>query len=145
MQSLDYPLRLDQKSAFCLFREAMLVMPIFGRCASPVVLRVFRRQIGLEHFLAGVLASFGPYSASFLLPSSLYSMAAICPWLIVAVIHGTAGRHRWRWAAIVAIIVSVVFLARRRVAFVGPLVGSLAVVGLFLLGSWLVRLAVPGA
>jgi arabinofuranan 3-O-arabinosyltransferase len=71
-----------------------------------MVLRVFRRQIGLEHFLAGVLASFGPYSASFLLPSSLYSMAAICPWLIVAVIHGTAGRHRWRWAAIVAIIVA---------------------------------------
>jgi hypothetical protein len=46
-------------------------------------------------------------------------------------------------AAIAAIVVSIVFIARRRIAFVVPLVGCLAVVGLFLLGSWLVRLAVP--
>ena len=46
-------------------------------------------------------------------------------------------------AAIAAIIVSVVFIARRRIAFVVPLVGCLAVVAMFLVGSWLVRLAVP--
>jgi hypothetical protein len=45
--------------------------------------------------------------------------------------------------AIAAVVVAVVFIARRRVAFVVPLVGCLAVVGLFLAGSWLVRLAVP--
>lgn len=71
-----------------------------------MVLREFRRQIGLEHLLAGALASFGPFSASFLLPSSLYSMAAICPWLMVAVLRGAAGRHGWRWAAIMAIFIA---------------------------------------
>ena len=45
--------------------------------------------------------------------------------------------------ALAGIIVSVVFIARRKVAFVVPLIASVAVVGLFLLGSWLVRLAVP--
>ncbi|CAN5336298.1 hypothetical protein BH09ACT5_BH09ACT5_22190 [soil metagenome] len=45
--------------------------------------------------------------------------------------------------AIASIVVAVVFIARRRVAFVVPLVGCLVVVGLFLAGSWLVRLAVP--
>ena len=46
-------------------------------------------------------------------------------------------------AALAGIVVSVVFIARRKVAFVVPLIASAAVVGLFLLGSWLVRLAVP--
>ena len=41
------------------------------------------------------------------------------------------------------IITTVVFIARRRVAFAVPLVSCLAVVGVFVLGSWLVRLAVP--
>jgi hypothetical protein len=45
--------------------------------------------------------------------------------------------------ALAAIITSVVFIARRRVSFVVPLVACLAVIGLFLLGSWLVRLALP--
>ena len=41
------------------------------------------------------------------------------------------------------IITTVVFIARRKVAFAVPLVACLAVIGVFLLGSWLVRLAVP--
>ena len=45
--------------------------------------------------------------------------------------------------ALAGIITSVVFIARRKVAFVVPLISCAAVVGLFLLGSWLVRLAVP--
>lgn len=45
--------------------------------------------------------------------------------------------------ALAGIITSIVFIARRRVAFVVPLVACLAVVGLFALGSWLVRIAVP--
>jgi len=45
--------------------------------------------------------------------------------------------------ALAGIITSVVFIARRKVAFVVPLLSCAAVVGLFLLGSWLVRLAVP--
>jgi len=45
--------------------------------------------------------------------------------------------------ALAGIVVAVVFIARRRISFVVPLVACLAVVGLFVLGSWLVRLAVP--
>lgn len=45
--------------------------------------------------------------------------------------------------AIAGVITSVVFIARRKVSFVVPLIACVAVVGLFLLGSWLVRLAVP--
>ncbi|MBX3100452.1 MAG: hypothetical protein KF761_12850 [Salinibacterium sp.] len=41
------------------------------------------------------------------------------------------------------IVTTVVFIARRKVAFAVPLVSCLAVIGVFLLGSWLVRLAVP--
>ncbi len=46
--------------------------------------------------------------------------------------------------ALTAIITSVVLIARRRVSFVVPLVSCLAVIGLFVLGSWLVDVAVPG-
>ena len=45
--------------------------------------------------------------------------------------------------ALAGIITSVVFIARRRVAFVVPLIAGVVVVGLFLLGSWLVGQAIP--
>lgn len=45
--------------------------------------------------------------------------------------------------ALAGIITAVVFIARRRISFVVPLVACLAVIGLFLLGSWLVRSAIP--
>lgn len=45
--------------------------------------------------------------------------------------------------ALAGIVVSIVFIARRRVSFLVPLVACLAVVGCFTLGSWLVRLAIP--
>ncbi len=41
------------------------------------------------------------------------------------------------------IILAVVWIARRKVAFVMPLIASLLVVGLFLLGSGIIDLAVP--
>ena len=45
--------------------------------------------------------------------------------------------------SLAGIITSVVFIARRRISFAVPLVTCLAIVGLFLLGSWLVRIAIP--
>ena len=45
--------------------------------------------------------------------------------------------------ALAGIVTAVVFIARHRLSFVVPLAACLLVVGLFLLGSWLVRLAVP--
>lgn len=45
--------------------------------------------------------------------------------------------------ALAGVVTSIVFIARRRVSFVVPLVACLVVVGLFALGAWLVRVAVP--
>lgn len=45
--------------------------------------------------------------------------------------------------ALAGVVTSVVFIARRRVSFVVPLVACLVVIGLFALGAWLVRVAVP--
>ena len=47
--------------------------------------------------------------------------------------------------ALAGIVVSIVFIARRRISFVVPLVACLAVGGLFVLGSWVGRAAVPSA
>ena len=41
------------------------------------------------------------------------------------------------------VVLSVVWIARRKLSFVMPLIASLLVVALFLLGSWIVDLAVP--
>lgn len=43
------------------------------------------------------------------------------------------------------IITSVVFIARRKLSFLVALVSVLALVGVFVLGSWLVSLAVPSS
>ncbi|MEO8094124.1 MAG: hypothetical protein ABI632_04230 [Pseudolysinimonas sp.] len=47
--------------------------------------------------------------------------------------------------ALTGIVLSIVWIARRKVSFVMPLIASLLVVGLYLLGAWVVDLAVPGA
>ena len=41
------------------------------------------------------------------------------------------------------IVLAIVWIARRKVSFLMPLIASVLVIGLFLLGSWLVDLAVP--
>lgn len=45
--------------------------------------------------------------------------------------------------ALIGIVLSVIWIARRKVTFWIPLVASLATVGLFVLGSYLVELALP--
>ncbi|MEP6481323.1 MAG: hypothetical protein ABJA94_04870 [Rhodoglobus sp.] len=47
--------------------------------------------------------------------------------------------------ALAGIVLSIVWIARRKVSFVMPVIASALVVGLYLLGSWVVDLAVPGA
>jgi len=42
------------------------------------------------------------------------------------------------------IVLAIIWIARRKVSFVMPLVAAILVVGLYLLGSWVVDLAVPG-
>jgi hypothetical protein len=43
------------------------------------------------------------------------------------------------------IVLSIVWIARRKLSFLMPLIGAVVVVGVFLLGSVIVHLAVPGA
>lgn len=45
--------------------------------------------------------------------------------------------------ALAGIVVSVVWIARRKISFIIPLIAVLASAGLFILGGWLVDLAVP--
>ena len=45
--------------------------------------------------------------------------------------------------ALAGIVLSIVWIARRKLSFLMPLIASLLVVGVFLLGSWIVDLAVP--
>ena len=45
--------------------------------------------------------------------------------------------------ALAGFVITIVFIARRRVSFLVPLITCAAVVGLFFVGSWLVRVAVP--
>ena len=47
--------------------------------------------------------------------------------------------------ALAGIVLSIVWIARRKLSFIMPLIASLLVVAVFLLGSWIVDLAVPGA
>ena len=48
------------------------------------------------------------------------------------------------FVALTGIIVSIVWIARRKVSFPVALVAALLVVGVFILGSYIVDLAVPG-
>ncbi|MFZ4717972.1 MAG: alpha-(1-_3)-arabinofuranosyltransferase domain-containing protein [Ilumatobacteraceae bacterium] len=69
------------------------------------LLRVVRPRIGTAHVLAGLLVMFGPYTASFLLPSNLYVMFALSPWLLLVFVRGITGHDPWKWAAAFALIV----------------------------------------
>lgn len=69
------------------------------------LLRAFVRPVGTAHVVAGVAYAFGPYSATFLVPSSLFSNYAIAPWLALAAVQGTRGRRPLAWAAVVALLV----------------------------------------
>lgn len=84
-----------------IFHVACLVLLGMGTVA---LLRLFRPRLGGEHVLAGALAMFNPFTASFLVPSNLFLMAAISPWLVVVFVHGVRSAHPWRWAAIFALV-----------------------------------------
>ena len=81
-----------------------LVLVILG-VGTVAVLRLFRRDIGVEHVLAGLAVMFGAYSASFLVPSNLMFQVALTPWFVVALWRGVTETRPWRWAAIFALLV----------------------------------------
>ncbi len=70
-----------------------------------VLLRDFRPTVGAEHVVAGLLAMFNPFTASFLLPTNLFLMVAMCPWFVVVFHRGITGTRPWAWAAVFALLV----------------------------------------
>ncbi len=87
-----------------VWHSACLVLVGLGIVA---LLRVVRPRIGTEHVVAGLLVMFGPFTASFLLPSNLYVMFALSPWLLLVFIRGVTQRDPWKWAAAFALLVLV--------------------------------------
>ncbi len=85
-----------------VWHSACLVLVGLGIVA---LLRVVRPRIGAEHVVAGLLVMFGPFTASFLLPSNLYVMFALSPWLLLVFIRGVTQRDPWKWAAVFALLV----------------------------------------
>lgn len=86
-----------------LFHALCLVTMALGVTA---LLKLFRPRIGAEHLIAGLYAAFGPYSAAFLVPTNLYYMMALGPWLVVAMVRGLTEDRPWRWAAMFALMVA---------------------------------------
>lgn len=76
-----------------------------GGTGVVAVVRLFRRRIEATHLLAGLFYAFSPYSATFLIPSSLYLPYALAPWLLVAFVHGVRREDPLRWAAVFALTV----------------------------------------
>ncbi|MEI8239089.1 MAG: alpha-(1-_3)-arabinofuranosyltransferase family protein, partial [Actinomycetota bacterium] len=86
-----------------MFHAICLVTMALGVTA---LVRLFRPRLGVEHIVAGLYAGFGPYSAAFLVPSNLYYMMALGPWLVVAMVRGLTGTRPWRWAGVFALLVA---------------------------------------
>jgi hypothetical protein len=97
-QSLGTPVWLSVR----IWHATCLTIAAVGVVA---VLRLFRPKIGLEHVLAGLITVLGPYSLTFLVPSNLYLMVALTPWLLVAVMRGVTARDGWKWAAWFALLI----------------------------------------
>lgn len=72
-----------------------------------LLLRAVRPRVGWEHLMAGLCYSFGPYSATFLIPSNLYLGYVLAPWLVLCTWNGlhAVGRDRWAWAGGFALLV----------------------------------------
>ena len=81
---------------------AFLYSPCY--VAAPAVRML---AMGWEHVFAGLLYSFGPYSATFLLPSNLYLGYVLAPWLVLCTWQGLRApdRSRWAWSAGFALLV----------------------------------------
>lgn len=85
-----------------LFHALLIALGGLGMVA---LLRVFRPRIGGGHLLAGLIYSFGPYSAAFLQPTNLYAAYAAAPWLGLAALRGVTSTRPWHWAASFALVV----------------------------------------
>lgn len=81
------------------------LLTMFGLGVVALVRRLYERRVGAVHVVAGVIAMFGPFTASFVVPSNLFAMSVISVWLTVIVIDGVRGHSPWATAAKAALLV----------------------------------------
>ena len=79
-----------------VWHAAVLVVAGLGMVA---LLRVFLGRVGPAAVLAGLIYTFNPFTATFLLPSVLFWNYAIAPWVLVMFLRGVDSPRPWRWAA----------------------------------------------
>lgn len=79
-----------------------------GGIGMVVLLRFWRPQIDLTHWVGALLYMFGPFSTAFLLPSNLYLNYAAAPWLVAAVLYGLRPSGGWRHAAFIALTIGLI-------------------------------------
>ncbi|MEL7207823.1 MAG: alpha-(1-_3)-arabinofuranosyltransferase family protein, partial [Actinomycetota bacterium] len=72
---------------------------------AALLLARFRPRFGVAHVVTALVYAFGPYSATFLVPSNLYFHYALAPWLVVTFLRAVDTERSWRWAAAFALLV----------------------------------------
>ncbi|MEY2400305.1 MAG: arabinofuranan 3-O-arabinosyltransferase, partial [Ilumatobacteraceae bacterium] len=82
------------------------VLVAAGAIGTVLVTKEFVPRSRVAHAVAGIWWIASPFTAAFLVPSGLYIYAAMCPWLVLAVLRGSTSTSRWRWAAVLALAVA---------------------------------------
>ncbi len=83
-----------------------------GAVGVVFLLRVWWPRVGWLHLLAATIWGFGPYSATFLLPSNLYYHYVLVPWLAWCMVRGTTAARgtertqKWRYEAGFALLIA---------------------------------------
>jgi len=67
------------------------------------LVRFYRPRVGLWHLVAGLTYLLSPVGLGLLLPSPIYAVFAVAPWIFSSLVFGATGREPWRWAAIFAL------------------------------------------
>jgi arabinofuranan 3-O-arabinosyltransferase len=98
-------LRAIGLSAWLTERVWHAALLAIGGTGMVAVLRLFRPRIATEHVVAGLAYTFGPITATFLIPSNLFIAYSLAPWLLFAFVRGVRDDRSARWPAIFALIV----------------------------------------
>lgn len=77
-----------------------------GAVGASLVTREFLPRARAAHLLTGLFWIASPYTIAFLRPSALYVNVAVAPWLVLALLRGTASPSRWRWAAVFTLAIA---------------------------------------
>ncbi len=83
-----------------LLHALLITMAATG---AMVLSRTLRPQHHWGAYVVALLYAFGPFSAIYLIPSTLYVSHAMTPWLVVAVIRATRGTRPLVWAGATAL------------------------------------------